>query len=279
MEISGKRALVLGANRGIGRAVALDLARRGARVIAGCYDWPDDTVSLERELAILDGAHQVIVADLRDVAGVRGFFGQLTTDYLDILINNLERGGMPVVHGPYSEEQWDLEIDTTMKAKWWVMREALPLLKGGGGGAAVVVISSISALVGRSGPAGLIFNDAYAAANRALASFTETWAREGAPGVRVNELMLGLIKTRHAEETRGWGLLTEEQRRALLGHTLLERSGEIAEVVQAVNFLISQATYMTGSVIRLDGGYLLGGERPTAMPPGILQPNSRTQES
>ncbi|MFH7321379.1 SDR family NAD(P)-dependent oxidoreductase [Desulfurivibrio sp. D14AmB] len=272
MEISGKRALVLGANRGIGRAVTLDLARHGARVIAGCHDWPADTASLERELAVADDGHRVIVADLRTVAGVRDFFGQLATacNCLDILINNLERGGMPVVHGPYSEEQWDLEIDTTLKAKWWVMREALPLLKAGGRGAAVVVISSISALVGRSGPAGLLFNDAYAAANRGLASFTETWAREGAPQVRVNELMLGLIKTRHAEETRGWGLLSEEQRRDLLGHTLLGRSGEISEVVRVVNFLISQATYMTGSVIRLDGGYLLGGERPPTMPAGVL---------
>lgn len=272
MEISGKRALVLGANRGIGRAVALDLARRGAAIIAGCHDWPEDTATLERELAALGDGHRVIVADLRTATGVDQFFRRLATDCaaLDILINNLERGGMPVVHGPYTEKQWDLEIDTTLKAKWWVMRQALPLLKAGGREAAVVVLSSISGLIGRTGPAGLLFNDAYAAANRALSSFTETWAREGAPTVRVNELMLGLIKSRHAEETRGWGLLDEEQRRALLRHTLLERSGEIAEVVRAVRFLVSEATYMTGSVIRLDGGYLLGGEAPPAMPAGII---------
>lgn len=272
MEIKGKKALVLGANRGIGRAVALELAGRGARVIAGCHDWPADTANLKRELAALNSDHLVLTADLRSAAAVTEFFRQLTATgpTLDIVINNLERGGMPVIHGPYSEEQWDLEVATTLKAKWWLMERAMPLLKASGREGAVVVISSIAGLVGRSGPASLIFNDAYAAANRALSSFTETWARQGAPTVRVNELMLGLIKSRHAEETRGWGLLDQEQRRKLLDHTLLGRSGEIAEVVRTVIFLVAEADYMTGGLLRLDGGYLLGGEKTPPLPPGVL---------
>ncbi|ADH86383.1 SDR family NAD(P)-dependent oxidoreductase [Desulfurivibrio alkaliphilus] len=274
-SLTGKTALVLGANRGIGRCLALELARRGATVMAGTYDWPADTASLTRQLQELGSQHRVLTADLQTATAVEEFFTTLRQhcSTLDFLINNLERGGMPVVHGPYTEQQWDLEINTTLKAKWWVMRQALPLLQKTArhrDPAAVVVISSIAGQVGRSGPAGLIFNDAYAAANRALASFTATWAREGAPTVRVNELMLGLIKTRHAEETRGWGLLSEEQRRTLHDHTLLGRSGDPEEVVKAALFLLTEATYMTGSTLRLDGGYLLGGERVPPMPPGIL---------
>ncbi|MDZ7642517.1 MAG: SDR family oxidoreductase [Desulfurivibrio sp.] len=269
--INGQQALVLGANRGIGRALTLELARRGATVLAGCYDWPADTARLERELAALDGEHRLLVADLRQPAAVGQFFDTIeeTTDHLDLLVNNLERGGMPVVHGPYTEEQWDLEVATTLKAKWWVMRRALPLLKAGGTPAAAVVLSSIAGETGRSGPAGLLFNDAYAAAQRAVSTCTETWAREGAPTVRVNELQLGLIKTRHGEETRGWELLTPEQRRRLHQHTLLERSGEVAEVVRTALFLLLEATFMTGAQVRLDGGYLLGGERVPPMPAGV----------
>lgn len=271
-NFAGSNVLVLGANRGIGRATALELARGGARVLAGCYDWPEETASLRAELAGLGRGHLVLEADLRPAASVAAFFTELRRhcQSLDFLINNLERGGMPVVHGPYTEEQWDLEIATTLKAKWWVMREAMPLLKAGGREAAAVIISSVAGLVGRSGPAGLLFNDAYAAANRALASFTATWAREGAPTVRINELMLGLIKTRHGEETRGWGLLSPEQRRTLHDHTLLGRSGEVAEVVRAILFLLHDATYMTGSVLRLDGGYPLAGEAVPPMPPPAI---------
>ncbi|TBV82279.1 MAG: SDR family oxidoreductase [Desulfobulbaceae bacterium] len=271
MEIKGKKALVLGANRGIGRAVALELARRGATVVAGTWDWPKDTTSLGHELDRLGPNHLVINADLRNCAEVDRFFDKISKQFasLEILVNSLERGGMPVVHGPYTEEQWDLEIATTLKAKWWVMRRALPLLKNHGEPAAVVVVSSIAALTGRSGPVGLIFNDAYAAAARAISTLTATWAREGAPTVRVNELMLGLIKTRHAEETRGWGLLSESQRRELHDHILLGRSGELAEVVRTLLFLLSEATYMTGATLRMDGGYLLGGEAIPPMPVGI----------
>ena len=188
---------------------------------------------------------------------------------LDILINNIERGGWPVVHGAYTVDQWDLEQATTLRAKRWVFESALPHLKAAGDGM-VINISSIAGMVGRSGPASLIFNDGYAAANRGISLLTETWARIGAPAVRVNEIMLGFFETRHARETRGWGLLSEEEKAALLDHTLLGRTGRIDDVVKAVNFLIHDAPFMTGSVMRLDGGYVLGGEKVAPMPEGVL---------
>jgi len=187
---------------------------------------------------------------------------------LDILINNIERGGWPVVHGAYTRRQWDLEMSTTLRAKQWVFSCALPHLKTSGQGV-VVNFSSIAGKVGRSGPAAYIFNEGYAAASRGTRLLTETWARLGAPEVRVNEIMLGIIDTRHGRGTRGWGLLTEGQRRAVVDHTLLERTGTVDDVVRTVRFLIKEAPYMTGSVLRLDGGYLLGGEPVAPMPPGV----------
>jgi 3-oxoacyl-[acyl-carrier protein] reductase len=88
--------------------------------------------------------------------------------------------------------------------------------------------------------------------------------------VRVNEVMLGFFETRHGPETRGWGLLTETQRREIIDHTLLRRMGTIEDVTKAVLFVVRDAPYMTGSVLRLDGGYLLGGEYTEKMPEGVM---------
>ena len=270
MQIKGKTALVLGASKGIGRQIALALAQKGARLVVTYFDWPEESARMRQELEDKACDHLAVRVDLRQPGEIEELFRNLQRHYggLDILINNIERGGMPVVHGPYTEEQWDLEIATTLKAKWWVVNEAMALLKNAGEGV-IVTLSSIAGLIGRSGPAGLIFNDAYAAANRALSSFTETWARIGAPTVRVNELMLGFFETRHAENTRGWGLLSEGQRRQIVDTALLARTGKLEEVTAAVLFLIEKATYMTGGILRLDGGYTLGASRVPPMPEGV----------
>jgi 3-oxoacyl-[acyl-carrier protein] reductase len=115
-----------------------------------------------------------------------------------------------------------------------------------------------------------VFNDGYAAANRGVSSLTEAWARMVAPGVRANEIMLGLVATRHAEETRGWGLLTAADQKALIDHTLLNRTGTVDDVVKAVMFILKDAPFMTGAVLRLDGGYVLGGEKVGPMPEGVV---------
>ena len=270
MKLQGKIALVLGGAKGIGKAVGFALAKAGATVVLTHHDWPEDAAVMQAELAALEGDHLAVKVDLRDPAAVQELLSTLRARYggLHILINNIERGGMPVVHGPYTPEQWELEMATTLRAKWWVMRYALPILQESAEGA-VITLSSIAGIVGRSGPAGLIFNDGYSAANRAVSSFTETWAREGAPAVRVNELMLGFFETRHGEQTRGWDLLGAEQQTAIRDHILLQRTGRIEEIVAAVFFLLRDATYMTGAVLRLDGGYVLGGEKIPPMPVGV----------
>jgi 3-oxoacyl-[acyl-carrier protein] reductase len=134
----------------------------------------------------------------------------------------------------------------------------------------VINVSSIAGIVGRCGPAAYVFNEGYAAANRGVSLLTETWARIGAPQVRVNEIMLGMVETRHGGQTRGWGLLTDLQKRAIIDHTLVGRMGRVDDVVRAVLFVIRDAPFMTGSILRLDGGYVLGGEAVTPMPEGVL---------
>lgn len=269
--MSNKVALVLGAIKGIGKGIGLSLVEQGYKVALTYYDWEESLASLRADFKAAGRKHLIIRGDLRDAHAVSRVMQQVVDGFgrLDILVNNVERGGWPVVHGPYSSDQWDLEQATTLKAKRWIFDAALPYLKASGDGTAIN-ISSIAGIVGRSGPAGAVFNDGYAAANRGISLLTETWARVGAPEVRVNEIMLGFFETRHAQKTRGWGLLSENEKAALLDHTLLGRTGRIADIVKAVNFLIHDAPYMTGSVIRLDGGYVLGGEKVPPMPKGIL---------
>lgn len=266
-----KVALVLGGIKGIGKAIGLDLLRRGIRVASTWHDWPESLAAMQTDFADTGTDHMIERIDLLDTKAVPSLVERLLARFgrLDILINNIERGGWPVVHGRYNQAQWDLEMATTLRAKQWVFDAALPYLKASGNGV-VVNISSISGLVGRSGPASFLFNEGYSAANRGIALLTETWARLGAPHVRVNELMLGIFETRHGPGTRGWGLLTEDQRQAVVDHTLLGRVGRVEDVTRAVRFLLDDAPFMTGSVLRLDGGYPLGGEPIAPMPDGVV---------
>lgn len=272
MHIKGKIALVLGAVKGIGKEIGLALAEEGAILVLTRYDWEDEFTKMEEDFARTGTDHMILTVDLRSISDIHRLTAEIEKRYgrLDIFINNIERGGWPTVHGEYKEDQWDLEIETTLKAKRWVFASVFPLLRKAEE-AVVINISSIAALVGRSGPAALVFNDGYAAANKGISSFTETWARMGAPAIRVNEIMLGIFDGRHAKGTRGWReVLTEDEKRSLVDHILLGRTGRVEDVIKAILFLIKDASYMTGSTIRLDGGYVLGGERVPPMPKGVL---------
>jgi 3-oxoacyl-[acyl-carrier protein] reductase len=279
MQLQGKTALIPGASRAIGRAIARKLAKEGVKLILPTFDWPDSIQEMEKEFQELDIDALILPVDLREQKQVQDMLTTIRNRFgaLHILVNNIERGGMPIVHGSYdhahNRDQWDLEIDTTLKAKWLLFHHCLPLMKMSGPGA-IVNISSISALTGRSGPAAHFFNDGYSAANRAISSFTETWAREAAPQIRVNELMLGLIQHRHGEETKGWSALKNEDKQRLLNHTLLQRTGTPEEVDTVAMFLIRDADFITGSILRMDGGFYLGGEQVTEMPRGILTPEN-----
>ena len=271
MDLHNKVALVLGAIKGIGKAVALDLAGAGARVALNYYDWEEELDNLKRDMAATGQEHVILQTNLLDTDRIAGLIDAVIERFgrLDILVNNIERGGWPAVHGPYVRDQWDLELATTLRTKQWIVEAALPHLKASGNGV-IINFSSIAGIVGRSGPASVVFNEGYSAASRGISLLTETWARLGAPEVRVNEIMLGIFDTRHARGTRGWGLLTEAQRQAVVDHTLLGRTGAVDDVARAVLFIIHDAPYMTGSILRIDGGYLLAGEKTAPMPPGVV---------
>ncbi len=275
MNIAGTTGLVLGASRGIGLAIARTLARHGVRLALPWFDWPESAAAMAEEFGGKESQHLLLQVDLREPEEVAKLISEIRNRWgsLNILINNIERGGMPVVHGgyhrPVNRDQWQVEMETTLHAKWLVFEQSLPLLRQSPT-AAVVNISSIAGVIGRSGPAGLLFNDGYAAANRGVNSLTETWAKRGAPAIRVNEIMLGLIDSRHGPGTRGWQLLSAQEQQTLLDHTLLQRTGTPEEVAQAVLFLVRDADFLTGSVLRMDGGYVLGGERLADMPEGVL---------
>lgn len=268
---NNKVALVLGAIKGIGKEIGLSLAKQGFQVALTYHDWEESLEEMIADFQNTGSEHLITKVNLLDTDAVPALISQVVDRFghLDVLINNIERGGWPVVHGPYIKDQWDLEMATTLRAKQWVFESALPHLKASGN-SVVINFSSIAGIVGRTGPASLIFNEGYAAANRGISLLTETWARLGAPEVRVNELMLGIIETRHGEKTRGWGLLTDRQKQAIIDHTLCGRTGMLEDVVKAVNFIIHDAPFMTGSVLRLDGGYVLGGEKIAPMPKGVV---------
>lgn len=271
MDNNKKTALVLGAIKGIGKGIGLALAKQGYNLALNYFDWEDSLESMKQDFAGSGAEHMIIRTDLTDTDAIPGLISRVIDRFgrLDVLINNIERGGWPVVHGPYVREQWDLEQATTLRAKQWVFESALPWLKKSENGA-VINFSSIAGIVGRTGPASYLFNDGYAAASRGISMLTETWARLGAPNVRVNEIMLGIFETRHGEKTRGWGLLSQEQKQAVYDHTLLSRTGTIEDIVKAVLFIINDAPFMTGSVLRIDGGYVLGGEKIAPMPKGVV---------
>jgi 3-oxoacyl-[acyl-carrier protein] reductase len=275
MRLQGKTVLVPGASRPIGRAIARRFADEGAALILPFHDWPESNSEMFEEFQRRGATVLAMPVDLSKKDEVAALTAEVRERFtgLDFLINNIERGGMPVVHGSYdlahNAGQWDLEISTTLTAKWLLFHHFLPLM-GGAPGRAVVNISSVAAITGRSGAAAALFNDGYSAANRAIASFTETWAREAAPDIRVNELMLGLIQGRHGEGTRGWQVLEEKVRIGLREHIVLGRTGLPEEVATAVLFLAVDATYMTGAVLRMDGGFVLGGDRVPEMPSGVL---------
>ncbi len=273
MNTEKKSALVLGGVKGLGKAIALGLGKQGFQIVVNYYDWEDSLPALKKDLEDSGTDYIIMRNNLLESEQIPGMVQTVVDSFgrLDVVVNNIERGGWPLVHGQYTQDQWDLEMATTLRAKRWVFEAALPFLKASGDGC-LINISSIAGITGRSGPAGLVFNDGYAAANRAVSSLTETWARQAAPQVRVNEIMLGLFETRHGPGTRGWELMTQEQKQAILDHTLLGRTGVLDDVVKTVNFLVNDAPFMTGGVIRLDGGYVLGSDKIPDMPPGVVEP-------
>lgn len=258
MRLEGTVALITGSSKGIGKAIALALGRQGARLVLSYHD-RDYHAQPTREEFEQAGLEFVMVKSNLVCPDNATRLVQQTLDrygQLDILVNNLERGGWPILHGDLQPAQWDLEVETTLKTKFLCYQAAQPYLRQRPQGC-VLNIASIAALTGRRHLFGHLFADAYAAAAAGITTLTQNWARDLAPRVRVNCLMLGLIATRHGPDTLGWRTLPTATQEALKRQTPLQRLGTPDDVAQAALFLIRDAEFMTGQTLILDGGISL----------------------
>jgi 3-oxoacyl-[acyl-carrier protein] reductase len=240
IDLSGRKALVTGGTRGIGREITLGLARAGADVLA-CYRTGGEHVDrLARELKEVPGDHHVVRADISDTADVRALADECRTRFgrLDIVVNN---AGV-ISHEPFERlavEEWRRVLDTNLTGAYLVAQAALPLL---GPGSSIVNIGSRVATVG------IPLRAHYTAAKAGMIGLTRSLCKElGGEGIRVNLVAPGVIAT----ETE----LSAEVRAKYEGMTALRRLGQPADIAAVVCFLASDlAGYVTGETIHVDGG-------------------------
>jgi 3-oxoacyl-[acyl-carrier protein] reductase len=234
-SLDGKTALVTGASRGIGRAIAVELARAGASVVVGYRTGRDEGEALAREI---DGrAVQADVAVPEDAARLVEEAGDL-----DILVNNagLTRDG---VLARMSDDDWRAVLETNLSSVFYTCRAVTRgMMKRRAG--AIVNVSSIVGVRGNWGQAN------YAASKAGIIGFTKSLAQElGSRGVRANVVAPGYIKTQLTD------VIPEEARVKMLDLTPLGRLGEPEHVAGAVRFLCSEeASFITGGVLLVDGG-------------------------
>ena len=234
-SLDGKTALVTGASRGIGRAIAEELADAGASVVLGYRTGKDEAESLAAELG--GRAVQADVSDADDAARLVAEAGDL-----DILVNNagLTRDGL-LARMP--DDDWRVVIETNLSSVFYTCRAVCrPMMKKRAG--AIVNVSSIVGVHGNWGQTN------YGASKAGIIGFTKSLARElGSRNIRANVVAPGYVKTQLTD------VLPEEATRAMLDSTPLGRLGEPADVAGAVRFLCSdEAAFITGDVLLVDGG-------------------------
>jgi len=234
-SLEGKTALVTGGSRGIGRAIALELARGGASVIVSYRSGAD-----EAEAVASEAGGRAVRADVSDAGEARALVEGAGD--LDILVNNagLTRD---TLLARMSDEDWDVVLGTNLSGAFYTCRAAARgMLRRRSG--VIVNVTSIVALRGNPGQVN------YAASKAGIIGLTKSLARElGSRGVRANAIAPGYVKTRLTE------VLPEEATNAMLTNTPLGRLGEPDEIAAAVRFLCSdEASFITGEVLMVDGG-------------------------
>lgn len=239
-------ALVTGSSRGIGRAIALRLARDGARVIVHYHRSAAAAKVVASDIATIGVEHDplVIEADVRSLRAIQALFQRIKERYdrLDILVNNAAMGGF----GPMlsiRENIWDLTMQTSARALLLIAREAVPLMPAGG---RIVSISSTGSTqyVPNYGTMG--------AAKASLEAMSRTLAVELAPhGILVNTVSGGLVPTDALRFLPGSELLLEQAR----GRTPLGRLGQPDDIANVVAWLCGpDSAWVCGQVIVADGG-------------------------
>ncbi len=244
-QFEGKSAIVTGATRGIGKAIALELAKRGCNV---AFNYASSADAAEEIKAEMEGLGVKAFADSCDVASTEeaaNFVKQVKKEFggLDFLVNNagITRDNLIL---RMKEEDWDSVIDVNLKGAWNFSKAAVRLLMRNKTGGSILNISSVSGVVGMLGQSN------YSASKAGMNGLTKSLAKEIASRkVTVNALALGLIETDMASE------MNEEYREIILKEIPLGRLGNTQEVAEIACFLLSDsAKYITGQIIQADGG-------------------------
>ncbi|HJU47753.1 MAG TPA: 3-oxoacyl-[acyl-carrier-protein] reductase [Gaiellaceae bacterium] len=234
-SLEGKVALVTGASRGIGRAIALELARAGAEVVVGYRGGRE-----EAEAVASEAGGRAVQADVSDPDAAKALV-EAAGD-LDVLVNNagLTRDG---VLARMSDEDWRTVIETNLSSVFYTCRAASRGMMRKRAGA-IVNVSSIVGVHGNWGQTN------YAASKAGIIGFTKSLARElGSRNVRANVVAPGYVRTQLTD------VLPEEATKLMLDNTPLGRLGDAEDVAGAVRFLCSdEAAFVTGAVLLVDGG-------------------------
>jgi NAD(P)-dependent dehydrogenase (short-subunit alcohol dehydrogenase family) len=242
LGLSGKRAIVTGGSRGIGRAIVLGLAQGGASV-AACYNRESDDVNrLRGELEEVGGDSYLAQADISKPDSAEAFVNEARERFggVDILINN---AGV-VSHAMIEEltlEEWHRVLDTNLTAVYLITKTALPGMSKGG---SIVNITSAVAMRGMPG------RTHYISSKAGLIGFTRALCKEvGKRGIRVNALAPGIIET---DQTAG---LDEAGRARYSGLAALNRLGQSDEIADVALFLASDLSrFVSGVTLNVDGG-------------------------
>jgi 3-oxoacyl-[acyl-carrier protein] reductase len=234
-SLEGKTALVTGGSRGIGRAIALELAGAGASVVVGYRSGADEAEAVAKETG-----GRAVQADVGDPEQAKRLVEEVGD--LDLLVNNagVTRDGLIA---RMADEDWRAVIDTNLGGVFHTCRAAARGMMRRRSGS-IVNVSSIVGLHGNPGQTN------YAASKAGIIGFTKSLARElGSRGVRANVIAPGYVSSRLTDE------IPEELRQAMLQNTPLGRFGEPEDIAGAVRFLCSdEASFITGEVLLVDGG-------------------------